>query len=196
MFKTKKGRDGRFQFEFAGRLIYEWEQSLDDVNLYIKPPAGTRGENIDIQILPHHLRVGLRGAEHPFLDEETGGPVKLKDSTWTFSDGEINITLQKMLRAEVWDCALKGKISTSGVEAEPATAVDPLTIEEMKKKILLERFQEEVSDILFSTEIVMKFGLAPGIRFLRSRLQWGCSRCPKLYGWGEIQVNYPSDLKI
>jgi hypothetical protein len=28
---TKKGKDGRLKFEFGGRTIYEWEQSLEEV---------------------------------------------------------------------------------------------------------------------------------------------------------------------
>ena len=29
---------GRYQFKHEGRLIYEWDQSLEDVNIYVKPP--------------------------------------------------------------------------------------------------------------------------------------------------------------
>ena len=28
---TPKGKDGRLKFEYEGRTIYEWEQSLDEV---------------------------------------------------------------------------------------------------------------------------------------------------------------------
>jgi hypothetical protein len=28
---TKKGKSNRYRFEFEGRLIYEWEQSLEEV---------------------------------------------------------------------------------------------------------------------------------------------------------------------
>jgi hypothetical protein len=64
---TDKGTDGRLRFEhegeqptgsplsalslqrverrlhdglYAGRTIYEWEQSLEEVNIYVKPPPG------------------------------------------------------------------------------------------------------------------------------------------------------------
>lgn len=60
----------------------------------------------------------------------------LDDSTWTFVDGEIQIILQKMRKAEAWDCALQGRAGSS---------IDSFTKEEVKKKLLLERFQEEVS---------------------------------------------------
>lgn len=52
-----------------------------------------------------------------------------------FSDGrELNVNLQKMKKADTWPAALQGS----------NTSVDPLTLEGMQKKIMLERFQSEV----------------------------------------------------
>lgn len=48
--------------------------------------------------------------------------------------GELNVNLQKMKKAETWPSALQGKNTT----------VDPITLEGMQKKIMLERFQSEV----------------------------------------------------
>lgn len=131
---TKKGSDGRLKFEHDGNTIYEWEQSLEEVNIYIIPPIGLRRDLIDIEISHLHLRIGLLGSP-PFIDEDTGGPIKAKESFWTLSDGEININLQKMNKAEAWTCALRGQ---SGEE------IDEITREEVKKKLMIERFQEEV----------------------------------------------------
>jgi hypothetical protein len=64
-----------------------------------------------------------------------GGPVKVKESMWTLSDGEININLQKMYKAEMWECALRGR---------GGAAVDAFSREEVRRKLMLERFQEEV----------------------------------------------------
>ena len=93
---AKKGKEGRLKFEYDGRTIYEWEQSLSEVNIYIEPPAGVRSNMLDIAISHRHLKVGLKSAPTPFLDEETGGPVKPDESMWTLVDGEININLQKV----------------------------------------------------------------------------------------------------
>jgi len=57
------------------------------------------------------------------------------ESTWTLIDGEIQIILQKMRKAEAWECALQGKSGSK---------IDSFTKEEVKKKLLIERFQEEV----------------------------------------------------
>lgn len=131
---TKKGSDGRFKFEHEGNTIYEWEQSLEEVNIYITPPPGITRSAIDVEISHTHLRIGLKGTP-PFIDEDTGGPVKVQESMWTLTDGEMNINLQKMNKAEAWHCALRGR---AGEE------IDEITKEEVKKKLMIERFQEEV----------------------------------------------------
>jgi hypothetical protein len=131
---TKKGREGRFKFEFGGRTIYEWEQNLAEVILYIEPPPGVTKSMFDIEISNHHLKIGIKNAP-PYIDEETGGLVKTSESMWMLSDGELVVNLQKMKKAEAWDCALVG---------QQGQAVDPHTKEEIKKKLMLERFQEEV----------------------------------------------------
>lgn len=132
---TRKGTDGRLKFEHEGHTIYEWEQSLEEVNIYIVPPPGLSRNAIDVDISHLHLRVGLKGSP-PFIDEDTGGPVKVKESMWMLADGEMNINLQKMNKAEAWHCALKGR---NGEE------IDEMTKEDIKKKLMIERFQEEVS---------------------------------------------------
>ena len=131
---AKKGKEGRLKFEYDGRTIYEWEQSLSEVNIYIQPPPGVRSNMFDIAISHRHLKVGLKSAP-PFLDEETGGPVKPDESMWTLVDGEININLQKMNKAEMWEAALVG---------HNGQKIDEFTKEEVKKKLMIERFQEEV----------------------------------------------------
>ena len=122
---------GRYKFEFDGRVIYEWEQTLEDVNIYVAVPPGVTKDALDCKITPTHLKLGLKG-NRPFLDEDTAGPVVQAESYWTLRDGEINIILQKMRRGETWDSALKG-----------TGTVDPFTKQEIQRELMLERFQEE-----------------------------------------------------
>ncbi|CAN0396043.1 unnamed protein product, partial [Laminaria digitata] len=133
MTASKKGKEGRIKFEHEGRTIYEWEQSLEEVNLYIETPPGLRAESIDCKITPKHIRLGVKG-NPPFIDEDTGGPVIVEESYWMMDGGELNVNLQKMKKADTWPAALRGS----------NTSVDPLTLEGMQKKIMLERFQSEV----------------------------------------------------
>lgn len=131
---ASKGKDGRYKFEYDGRLIYEWEQNLNEVIVYIPAPPNASKKTIDIDISPTHVRVGIKGSP-PYLDEDTGGTVIAKESMWMIDDGEIIINLQKSKKAETWDSALQGREGSS---------IDPHSKEEVKKKLLLERFQEEV----------------------------------------------------
>jgi len=137
---TRKGKEGRLQFLHEDRLVYEWDQNIDEVNIYIEAPPGAPRSALDIVISHNHLKVGIKG-NPPFLDEDTGGLIKTGESTWTLSDGEININLQKMNRAEAWNCALVGKAGEK---------VDAYTQEQIKKKLMLERFQDDHPGFDFS----------------------------------------------
>ncbi|CAK9252435.1 unnamed protein product [Sphagnum jensenii] len=123
----------RIKFEHEGTTVYEWDQTLDEINIYIIPPPNVTRKQLDIKLTSNHVSVGLVGVK-PFIDEDTGGTIKLDESTWTLVDGELTITLQKMIRADKWTCALRGA----------DTAVDLFTQEKIKKELMLERFQEEV----------------------------------------------------
>lgn len=132
---TKKGKEGRLKYEYEGRTIYEWEQNLNEVIIYIIPPPGITKKLFDIEISHRHLKIGIKNTP-PYIDEDTWGPVKTSESMWMMDDGELIINLQKMNKAETWESALLGR---------NGQVVDPVTKEEIRKKMMLERFQEEVS---------------------------------------------------
>lgn len=58
--------DSAFPF-YPGQKIYEWDQSLDEVNVYIDLPSGVKAKQLACDILPNHLRVGIKG-NPPYLD--------------------------------------------------------------------------------------------------------------------------------
>lgn len=179
---TKKGKEGRIKFEHGGRTIYEWEQSLTEVNIYLEPPPGVTAKMLEIVISHRHLRVGLKGAP-PFIDEDTGGPTIPDDSLWTLIDGELNINLQKMNKAEAWDCALMGQTGSK---------LDAYTQEETKKKLMLERFQEEVNWTFYSLALqcssngmFCSVSTASRVRLLQRGVQRADSGRENVYGWRE-----------
>ena len=142
----KNESNGRYVFEFNGNPIYEWEQKLDDVVVYVKSPV-TRGDQIVCEISPKRLKLGLKSASQFFISEETFGTVDVSESTWSLEDDDDNhsnngtnkvivIYLIKAHRGELWDTALKGNEST-------ASDIDPMAKEQVRKDLLLERFQEE-----------------------------------------------------
>lgn len=128
----------RFIFEQANNPIYEFEQSLNEVVLYIPAPPHVTSSNIVCRIQAHHLQLGLAGADRFFLDEDTGGAVDTTESTWCLEEDHgvkmIVIYLQKMAKGMVWPAVLSGKFDAK---------IDPLSLEQVKKDMMLERFQEE-----------------------------------------------------
>eukprot|EP00397_Hematodinium_sp_SG-2012_P036723 GEMP01039679.1.p1 GENE.GEMP01039679.1~~GEMP01039679.1.p1 ORF type:complete len:167 (+),score=29.05 GEMP01039679.1:116-616(+) len=129
---------GRQQFVYQGRTVYEWEQTLDEVHIYIAPPENITKQMLDIKIKPRHLHVGMRG-NPPFLDENLFSLVDLDGSTWMIEDGELHIQLEKARKGETWNSALVGH-----------GQLDMFTEQEVQKKIMLERFQEEHPGFDFS----------------------------------------------
>lgn len=141
----KEGSEpGRYVYEFNGKKIYEWDQSLDEVNIYIQTPdSSLKAKDFDIQISCQRLKVGLKNHSQYFIDEATFSKVDTSESSW-YLDSEtstIHIILMKVLRGETWEFALKGRMSSNG--AGDTSVVDPVTKEKIKKDLMLERFQEE-----------------------------------------------------
>lgn len=140
----RKNKDnGRYVYAFKGKPIYEWEQSMEEVILYIPaPPFPTK--EVHCNILPHKVQLGkkqfVQARNQYFLDEETFGTVEVSESTWTKEDDMLVIYLAKASKGEVWDVALKG--NNRGAAAAPAV-LDPVAKQEVQKEMMLERFQEE-----------------------------------------------------
>ena len=76
---------------------------------FCRPPPGITARQIDCRIQATHLSLGLKGAEKPFIDEDLPHKVRTDSSMWMLGDdGELEINLQKMHKAETWECALVG----------------------------------------------------------------------------------------
>lgn len=128
----------RHKFVHNGQTVYEWEQTLEEVRIYLEVPPGVRASNLAIVIRPSHLTIGIKG-NPPYLDHDLGGMIIDEESTWTLDGQQLEITLQKMRKAETWPAAFKGHSQLNPVEAE-----------EVKKKLTLERFQQEHPGFDFS----------------------------------------------
>ena len=99
---------------------------------------GEKLPQFEIKITATHLTVGIKG-NPPFLNEELGGHCVTDESLWMIEDDELHIQFSKMKRAETWMSALKGH-----------QVLDPLLEQEVRKNILLERFQQENPGFDFS----------------------------------------------
>eukprot|EP00475_Leptophrys_vorax_P013983 TRINITY_DN2033_c1_g1_i1.p1 TRINITY_DN2033_c1_g1~~TRINITY_DN2033_c1_g1_i1.p1 ORF type:complete len:172 (-),score=46.07 TRINITY_DN2033_c1_g1_i1:99-587(-) len=155
----------RIPVKHEDRVIYEWEQSLDEVNIYINPPKGVSGKDLDIRIKPHSLFVGIKGSDRGYINEEkTGGLVDESTSLWTFdpSSGELNICLQKARIGEAWVFALEG--------ASPTSKLSPIDYQKAKEQIIKERFQRENPGFDFSNAEFS--GMAPDARTFMGGLDY------------------------
>ena len=147
-------KNGRIPYYYKNQLVYEWEQNLEEIIIYIEAPEcvleknreiikrqlkpGQQMPKLDIKITPTHLTVGLKGLP-PYLSEDFSQNVKSSESLWSLEDGEIIITLEKAIKGDTWMSVFKGQ-----------EKINPLQREEVQKKMLLERFQEEHHGFDFS----------------------------------------------
>lgn len=128
----------RLTYEYQGRKIYEWEQSLEEVHMYVEVPPGVKAKMLEVSITPSQLRVGLKG-NPPFINEPFHTTVNSSESMWTLEDGVLHLALEKGSKGVTWECLLKGH-----------TPNDPFTASEVQKSLMLERFQAENPGFDFS----------------------------------------------
>eukprot|EP01082_Thalassiosira_pseudonana_P007641 g6382.t1 g6382 contig23:333621-334289(+) len=108
----------RYIFSYSNQKIYEWEQSLEEVSIYIDlPPPLLNVESpasyIAVNIQATHLQVGLKGNDRFFIDEDTFDKVKVKESSWYLDEGVITIVFGEVFswanvgRRFVWPSCCK-----------------------------------------------------------------------------------------
>ena len=148
----------RYIFTYNNQTIYEWEQSLDEVTIYISAPLSqlpktNTASYINVNISTNKLQVGLKSQPDGeyFINETTFGKVKVNESSWYLDEeGIITIILCKVFRGETWEGVLRGH-AASTTDANNSTidgggiheTIDPITKHSMQRTLMLERFQEE-----------------------------------------------------
>jgi len=135
--------------------VYEWKQSLEEVNIWVKLPPGVPTKQIGWKLTPTHIKLGLRlDTDSPqyYFDEALGGTALPEESSMIIEDGVVEISIQKAEAGAAWPAAL----------AAHAALNDAADEENIRKQILLERFQRENPNFDFSRA---KFsGTAPDAR--------------------------------
>jgi hypothetical protein len=48
-------------------VVYEWDQTLEDLHLYFFPPEGVKAKMIQCDITPTTIKLGLKG-NPPFIN--------------------------------------------------------------------------------------------------------------------------------
>lgn len=134
----KLAPEKRFKVIHNGQEVYEWDQTIDEVNIYIKLPPGVPARMFSCAITARHVTVAIKG-NPPYLDHQLPGPVKGDASFWTIEDGTMHITLGKAEVGRAWPSAVAGQ-----------GQLDPYAADQEARRLMLERFQEEHAGFDFS----------------------------------------------
>lgn len=127
----------RFRIMQKDQLIYEWDQTIEEINIFIPLPPKLPSKSVTVTMKRKHITLGLKG-NPPYLDGELGGTIKVDSSFWTIEDGVLHISLQKAEKAVPWKGVISGQeISNFSADRE-------------SRRLMLERFQAEHAGFDFS----------------------------------------------
>lgn len=91
---------------------YSWKQQLNELEIDIPFPVGTKSKDVSIDIQKKNISVGLKNAD-PILAGELYNEVKPAECAWTIDKGVVTITLFKINQMEWWP-----KVVTNGPEID------------------------------------------------------------------------------
>ncbi|KAG2333315.1 hypothetical protein Bca4012_017006 [Brassica carinata] len=134
----KLAPEKRHDFVHNGQKVFEWDQTLEEVNLYITLPPNVHPKAFHCRIQSKHLEVGIKG-NPPYLNHDLSAPVKTDCSFWTLEDDIMHITLQKREKGQTWASPILGQ-----------GQLDPYATDLEQKRLMLQRFQEENPGFDFS----------------------------------------------
>ena len=60
------GPTERHKYYHQDQLVYEWDQTLADISLYVQVPPGVKAKDLQVDIKADSLVFGIRGTP-PFL---------------------------------------------------------------------------------------------------------------------------------
>lgn len=107
-------------------LPYQWTQTLESVSLSMSLPAGTRGKDLIVDIKKSSLRVTLKRDQQTLIQDDLFNKIKEEDSTWSLSEGNLDIHLEKIQRDQWWPHVLikDPKIDTTKIVPENSKLSD------------------------------------------------------------------------
>ncbi|EYU25221.1 hypothetical protein ABFS82_06G021900 [Erythranthe guttata] len=143
---------------------YSWGQSLQEVNISVPVPPGTKSRFIVCEIKKNHIKVGLKG-QPPVLDGELFNAVKVDGCFWSLEDQKsISIMLTKQNQMDWWKFLVKGEpeIDTQKVEPESSklSDLDPETRSSIEKMMFDQRQKQmglPTSDEMQKQDLLKKF---------------------------------------
>nr|GMD26895.1 nudC domain-containing protein 2 [Ipomoea batatas] len=134
----KLAPEKQHSFIHNGQKVFEWDQTLEELNIYINLPENVPKKLFYCKIESKHLEVGIKG-NPPYLNHDLSNHVKTDCSFWTLEDDIMHVTLQKRDKGQTWSSPIIGQ-----------GQLDPYTTDLEQKRLMLQRFQEENPGFDFS----------------------------------------------
>mmetsp|Transcript_77574 Transcript_77574/g.95065 ORF Transcript_77574/g.95065 Transcript_77574/m.95065 type:complete len:260 (+) Transcript_77574:32-811(+) len=134
----------REKFLYCGRKVFEWEQTLQEITIWIMVPQHIKAKDINCIFDKKHLYICQKGKFKPFCDAELAYQVSVSDCTWYFDneDGKntMVISMTKLNMSQNWLRIFQRQ-----------KPINPLQAEKTKKSMMLERFARENPNFDFSS---------------------------------------------
>ncbi|KAL6885952.1 hypothetical protein ACP4OV_010213 [Aristida adscensionis] len=161
----KLAPEKRHAFVHNGQKVFEWDQTLEEVNMYIELPKGVPTKLFRCTIQAGHVDVGIRG-NPPYLN--VGAPPPSPSSPFTRPDApredrfvvldhrppdvlacysEVSNMINGDHNTEDGEMHItlqkreKGKTWSSPIQGQGL--LDPYAADQEQKRLMLQRFQEE-----------------------------------------------------
>jgi len=162
--EAKEAADRQREEAEQAALPYKWSQTLNDVDITIPVPQGTRSKNLEITITKKALSVRIKGHEDYIMKGELCKEIKLEDSTWSLDNSEVSISLEKVNKMTWWENVLTHhpKIDTKRINPENSKLSDlDGDMRGMVEKMMFDNQQKQMgkptSDELKKQEALDKF---------------------------------------
>ncbi|TCD69923.1 hypothetical protein EIP91_005747 [Steccherinum ochraceum] len=172
--EVRDAADRKREAEEQAALPYRWTQVLEEADVVVPVPPGSRSRDLTIVLQKKKLSVGLKGKE-PIMGGELFADIKVEESTWMLEDQkEVHIHIEKVNKQQWWPHILTHhpKIDTTKIQPENSKLSDldgetrgmvekmmfdnqqkqmgKPTSDEMKKMETLRKFQESHPELDFS----------------------------------------------
>ncbi|PWN32882.1 6PF2K-domain-containing protein [Meira miltonrushii] len=152
-----------FEREEQDSLPYRWAQTLESVTLTMPLPDKIRARDLDVVLKRSTFKVAIKKGAI-LLDDELFNLIKEDDSTWSVSDGILDVHLEKAQKDQWWPHVLKGapKIDTTKIVPENSKLSDlDAETRAMVEKMMFDNRQKQMglptSDQQKQQEVLEKF---------------------------------------